>query len=32
VLQKQFEQAFPQATLPYLVGYGVFGLVASKLN
>lgn len=32
VLQKQFEQAFPQARLPYLVGHGVYGLVASKLR
>jgi glyoxylase-like metal-dependent hydrolase (beta-lactamase superfamily II) len=32
VLQKQFEQAFPSAKLPYLVGYGVYGLVASRLR
>lgn len=30
-LQKQFEAAFPQHRLGYLVGYGVYGLVNSKL-
>lgn len=31
-LQKLFEQQFPDAELPYLIGYGVYGLVNSKIN
>ena len=31
-LQKQFEQAFPSAKLSYLVGYGVYGLVAARVH
>jgi len=30
-LQKQFEMAFPAHRLGYLVGYGVYGLINSKL-
>jgi glyoxylase-like metal-dependent hydrolase (beta-lactamase superfamily II) len=31
-LQRRFEQQFPGLKLPYLVGYGVYGLVNSKLK
>ncbi len=31
-LQKLFETQFPDAGLPYLVGYGVYGLVNSKIQ
>lgn len=31
-LQKLFEQQFPSAELSYLIGYGVYGLVSSKIN
>jgi glyoxylase-like metal-dependent hydrolase (beta-lactamase superfamily II) len=31
-LQKQFEAEFPGYALPYLIGYGIYGLVDSKLK
>jgi glyoxylase-like metal-dependent hydrolase (beta-lactamase superfamily II) len=31
-LQKLFEQQFPATGLSYLIGYGIYGLVNSKLN